>query len=173
MFRRFLLAGLVSLVFALGAMADQKGSDEHQFEANFPGTAEQLVKPFGSNGKVVILSSNNDQRLFMMGAAMIPDAPLNPEQYKTHAREFLGGVTGSLKNSKIVKEGDLKPNDETRVGYAYMIQHDNGVQFHWVTIENGKLYFVTVHANSMETMRNDVVKRFIESAKVRRAESGK
>ncbi|MFT3883372.1 MAG: hypothetical protein QM703_27435 [Gemmatales bacterium] len=173
MFRRFLFAGLASLVFAFGAMADQKVSEEHQFEANFPGTAEQLVKPFGSNGKVVILSSNDDDRLFMMGAAMIPDAPLSPEQYKSHAREFIGGATGNLKNSKIVKEGDLKPNDETRVGYAYMVQHDNGVQFHWVTIENGKLYFVTVHANSKEAMKTDVVKRFIESAKVRRAESGK
>ena len=170
MIRRFLLASLASLVFAIGAMADLKCNEEHQFEATFPAKAHQLVKPFGNGGKVVVYSSNDGHRLFMMGAAMIPDAPLSSDDVKSHARDFFGGATGNLKNTKIVKEGELKLNDETRNGYAYIVQHDDGVQFHWVTIENGKLYFVTVHADSKESLKDQTVKRFIESAKVRRAE---
>lgn len=170
MFRRFLFAGLASLVFAIGAMAELKSSAEHQFEATFPTKAAQMVKPFGNGGNVIVYRSNDDIRLFMMGTAVMADLALSPEDFKLHAKDFVGGATGSLKNAQIVKEGELKLNDETRTGYAYIIQHDDGCHFHWVTIENGKLYFVTVQADSKESLKDQVVKRFIESVKIRKAE---
>lgn len=170
MFRRTLLAGLASLVFTIGVMAELKSNEEHQFEANFPTKAQQLFKPLANGGKVIVLRSNDEARVFMVGTACVGDSVLNPEHTKLHAREFVAGATGNLKEVKVVKEGELKLNDETRTGYATIIQHEGGCHLYWVTIENGKIYFVSVQADCKEALKEQTVKLFLESVKIRKAE---
>jgi hypothetical protein len=165
MCQRILMAGLIFLAVGTGAQADAYRDQDHRFEANFPGKVKRVTLPI-DGGKMVIAVSQNDTHLFMLGAVVLTQE-LNPDDVTEFAKGFVGAFMEKRKNASITKEEELKLSDNTPVGTGFVVKHDAGWFFAWVTIENGKAYCVTVEAKSEESLKADAVKNFQKSVKIK------
>ena len=167
MFRRLLFAGMAFFVCTTVIMADVHRNEEHQFEAEFPTTAEKVDKPIDAGGKIVMAFSKDASHVFMLGAAVDTGEDLNPEHTAEFAKAFIGGIINTRKNASITKEEELKLSDNTPKGTSFIIKHDAGWMFAWATIENNKGYFVVVEATSEEGLKDEVVTKFQKSVKIK------
>jgi hypothetical protein len=166
MFVRFVFVVAAFLVFSAGVIAEEHRNKAHQFEANFPSTVQPLSVPINGGGHIELVRSQDGSQVFVLGVADFAGKSLKLQDLKEYAVDFVGGAIGKLKNGEISKQGEFKVNNRSRVGYGMLVKHDAGVQFHWVTIENGKLYFVTLQADSKEELDTPKVKSFLESIRI-------
>lgn len=167
MFRRTLFAGLVVLVSAMSVRADVHRNDEHQFEADFPGKPEQLTKPIEEGGKIIVVHAKDDARLYMIGAAVEAAEELTADQNSEYSKSLIEGLMNTRKSASIVKEEELKLNDNTPKGNSYVIKHDQGWIFVWAAIENNKGYFVLIEGTTEESLKAEAVKKFQQSVKIK------
>lgn len=167
MVRRFLFAGLTMLALAVAAQADVHRNTEHQFEAEFPTKSEQIIKPIEEGGKIVLAFSKDDSRSYMLGAAVETEAELSSDDIGPFAKAFIDGLMNTRKNASIVKEEELKLNDQTPQGNSFVIKHETGWVFCWATIENGKGYFVVIEGNSEDSLNSESAKKFQKSVRIK------
>lgn len=167
MFRRLLVASLAVMTFAIAARADLHRNDDHQFEAEFPTRAEQLNKPIEGNGKIVMAHARDNGILFSIGAVVDTGEELSSEHTSEFGNAFVKGIMNTRKNATILKEEVLTLSDHTPKGSSFIVKHEEGCFFAWSTIENGKGYFVLIEAGSEESLKNDAVKNFQKSVKIK------
>jgi len=167
MFRRLLFAGLAVLACATVTLADVHRNEEHQFEAEFPATAEKMDKPIEAGGKIVMAYSKDNTHIFMLGVAAETGVDLNPDQLSEFSKAFIEGILNTRKNASITKEEELKLSDNTPKGNSFVVKHDGGWIYAWATIENNKGYFVFVEATSEDGLKDDVVTKFQKSVKIK------
>jgi hypothetical protein len=167
MFRRIIFTCLTVLTFSGLAMAGEFKDKENHLSANFPGTVK-TVRDKQPHVQMTLHVSSSEGVVFVAGSVTAAAEKAQPEQLKDTVIPYIEGVDEKLKNMKVLKQGDTKLNDQSPDGYWFLVEHDSGFQLHWITIENGKLYMVTVSAKEESGLRSKMVKKFLDSVKIKR-----
>ncbi|MBL8823961.1 MAG: hypothetical protein JNJ77_15345 [Planctomycetia bacterium] len=166
MIRRILFTCLAALTFSGFMVAGEFKDKENHLSANFPGTVK-TVRDKQPHVQMTLHVSSSEGVVFVAGSMTAAAEKAQPEQLKEMVIPYLEGVDEKLKNMKVIKQGDTKLNDQSPAGYWFLVQHDGGFQLHWITVENGKLYMVTVSARDENTIRSKMVKKFLDSVKIK------
>lgn len=165
MFRRILFTCLAALTFSGLALAGEFKDKENHLSANFPGTVK-TVRDKQPHVQMTLHVSSSEGVVFVAGSVTAAGEKAQPEQLKEMVLPYLEGVDEKLKNMRVLRQGDSKLHNQSQDGYWFLVQHDGGFQIHWITVENGKLYMVTVSAKDESTIRSKMVKKFLDSVKI-------
>jgi len=165
MFHRILFTCLAAFILTGFTAAEEFKDKENHLSANFPGRVK-TVRNKQPHLSMTLHVSSDEGVVFVAGSLTAAKEKAEPGQLKEMVLPYMEGVDEKLKNMKVIKQGDTKLNNQSPEGYWFLAQHDGGFQLHWITVENGKLYLVTVSAKEENVIRSKAVRKFLDSVKI-------
>lgn len=169
MFSRMMIASLVLVSFSGLLYAGEFHDKKNNLSARFPGTVKTIHQNDMPGMTMTMHLSSQQSVVYLAGSLTAAREKAEPGQLKELIIPYLEGVDSKLKNMRVIKQGETKLHEQSPDGYWFLIKHDEGFQIHWITIENGKMYFVKVSAKEESTLQTKQVKQFLDSINISRA----
>ncbi|MFT3883434.1 MAG: hypothetical protein QM703_27760 [Gemmatales bacterium] len=140
--------------------------------SNFMSQAQSkyLVLPYGD---VNLSYGDVGPVTLVTGVIGHPTQPFPRQDLARLATEFFQNSTGRQMSTLKSPSSVAAINSRCPSGIELRITDAFGVEYFWVTIVEGKLYFVHVKASSHQALKSGIVKAFLASVQIENVTSGR